>query len=279
MSRQEDIDLYRAANNTLLKCDWVISPYYTVKIIEQLKQIGEECSEPTSKREKEEVGRKIGDLLMKVNLNFSFRAVIVSEGYRAAPTIGKLSHLIESGLFEFYRLNFIAASSIWVPVVEGLLRRLPQVQFRCRNDIHKLEHLTAVHDEDQPLLDAVTFTLSPLLFEKYFESFNSDDDSVTDSLAAFNFNRNLASHLSIDAPTYCRINCLKLLNIFDSLLAIDFMLHGHYKGMFDGKDEFISLREKYYEHLTSTAFTVGEETRLKLLNSHSEFHRHFYMGN
>lgn len=273
MVEQKVVDEYKAINDKLLLYDWFVSPYYSVLEFSKIKKLTAKLSSPIGKTEKESFGQSFADMLIKGNLNYRFRSIVMFEGYRVTPNLRKFSHLFEAGLFEFYRLNFIACLGIWIPIVEGVIRSFLNVTFEKnlkRDDLRKLQ---AKHSEEQPFLNAIIDAVSNYLLNTFFKSVHGLSD-----LGAHNFNRHFFSHSISNEPLYCRDNCLKLLNIFDSFLAIDFIVDSCFKGIFDGNHERINEREQYYECLVKGAFSDKEIFRTELLKDHPFFNEAFYFG-
>jgi len=86
--------------------------------------------------------------------------------------------------------------------------------------INNLKKLKANKSEFQDLFDVIVELLTAFLSETFFKGVNNLSD-----LPAHNLNRHFFSHSISNEPNYCRENCLKLLNIIDSFLALDFILY------------------------------------------------------
>ena len=276
MVEQKVVDEYKAINDKLLLYDWFVSPYYSGLEFNKIKELTANLHSPIGKTEKESFGQSFADMLIKGNLNYHFRSIVMFEGYRVTPNLMKFSHLFEAGLFEFYRLNFIACLGIWIPIVEGVIRSFLNVAIGERfkkDDLKKLRKIQAKHSEEQPFLDAIIDTVSSYLSKTFFKKV----DKLSD-LCAHNFNRHFFSHSISNEPLYCRDNCLKLLNIFDSFLAIDFIADSCFKGIFDGTHQRINEREQYYRCLVKGALSDKEIFRIELLKDHTFFNEPFYFG-
>ena len=269
----EDVRHYRSINKKLAKYDWFISPYYSRMNLKRVIDFLDRQTAPQNKRDREVVGRKIADMLIRLNLEFGFRAVIVYEGYRMTPNVSKFSHLIEAGLFEMYTANHITCLSVWTPIVEGVFRSMlkmpPTKDFRIE-DVMKLK---AKQSEYQPFLTAILKTITRFLQRTLYSSYRNSQ-----LCSSYNLNRHLLVHLSSNEPTYCRNNCLRLLNVLDSLLAIDFIITDEYRGIFDGNSPRVKHREQYYELLMRFAFSKVGEMRFALPEDHPNFSEEFYFG-
>ena len=272
MVEQKVVDEYKAINDKLLLYDWFVSPYYSGLEFSKIKELTAKLSSPIGKTEKESFGQSFADMLIKGNLNYHFRSIVMFEGYRVTPNLRKFSHLFEAGLFEFYRLNFIACLGIWIPIVEGVIRSFLNVTFG-RFERDDLRTLRAKHSEEQPFLNAIIDTALNYLLKTFFKRV----DKLSD-LGAHNFNRHFFSHSISNKPLYCRDNCLKLLNIFDSFLAIDFIVDTCFKGVFDGTHKRINEREQYYRCLVKDALSDKEIFRTEFLKDHPFFNELFYFG-
>lgn len=272
MVEQKVVDDYKAINDKLLLYDWFVSPYYSGLEFSKIKKLTAKLSSPIGKTEKESFGQSLADMLIKGNLDYHFRSIVMFEGYRVTPNLRKFSHLFEAGLFEFYRFNFIACLGIWIPIVEGVIRSFLNVTFGDiqRNDLRNLQ---AKHSEEQPFLNEIIDTALKYLSNTFFKSVHGLSD-----LNAHNFNRHFFSHSLSNEPLYCRDNCLRLLNIFDSFLAIDFIVDSSFKGIFDGTHKRINEREQYYSCLVKGALSDKEVFRTELLKDHPFFNEQFYFG-
>jgi len=93
MILQDTIDTYRSINEKLFMYDWFVSPYYSGLEVNSLKNTTDRLTSPTSKEHKEKVGRMLGDKLIKGNLDYHFRSIIIFEGYRVTPNLKKFSHI------------------------------------------------------------------------------------------------------------------------------------------------------------------------------------------
>jgi hypothetical protein len=272
MVEQKVVDDYKTINDKLLLYDWFVSPYYSGIEFNKIRKLTAKLSSPTGRTEKEAFSKSFVDMLIKGNLNYHFRSIVVFEGYRVTPNLRKFSHLFEAGLFEFYRLNFITCLGVWIPIIEGVIRSFLNVTFDesvNRNDLRKLR---AKYSEEQPFLDAVIDTILKYLSETFFKNVHGQSD-----LGAHNFNRHFFSHSISNEPLYCRDNCLRLLNIFDSFLAIDFIVDSYFKAIFDGSHKRIKEREQYYRRIES-ALSDRDIFRTELLKDHPFFNEQFYFG-
>lgn len=273
MIDQSVIDDYKAVNDKLLEWDWFVSPYYSGLEFDQLKQFTSKLGSPHTKEESERIGNAIANMLMRGNLNFHFRAIVLYEGYRVTPNLRKFSHLFEAGLLEFYRLNFIGCLGIWIPIVEGVARSFLGLTFGSRFNREDLRNLCAKESQCQPFLDAIVDALLKFFAATFYKNVTSLSD-----LGAQNLNRHFFSHSLSHEPLYCHDNCLKLLNVFDAFLSIDFIVDSCFRPFFDGRHERIKLREKYYEEVMDSAFSKLELFRLNLLEDHPNFDKEFYYG-
>lgn len=184
----------------------------------------------------------------------------------------KFSHIFEVGMLEFYRCNYIACLGVWIPIVEGVIRSFLGVTFGriVRDD---LKNLRAKSIEEQQFLDKIVECILQYLSETFFKNVNGIAD-----LSSNNFNRHFFSHSISSEPLYCQENCLKLLNIFDSFLAIDFIINEGFKALFDGTDEKIKIREAYYLEMVRDAFSDFNLLKLELLKDHRYFDQDFYFS-
>lgn len=273
MSIDEDAAIYRSLNEKLKKYDWFVSPYYSRLQLNPLFELLDKHPDPTDLDYKETVGEEIAGLLIKANLEPHFRACIMYESYRTAPHVKKFSHLIETGLFEFYKLNFITCIAVWVPTVEGILRSLQGTRMGKQLRVDGLTSLTAKSDKLSSFLDSITETVTDSLNSVFFSRYRNGSDTP-----ANRFNRHFISHLLSEEPFYCRSNCLRLVNIIDSLLAIDLITAGNMWTLFEGNSDGVKRREDYYSYLLSSAFTVGETTRAELLTDHPFFDRKYFIA-
>lgn len=137
-----------------------------------------------------------------------------------------------------------------------------------------LQAKQAKHTGDQLFLEAIIKVVVDYLSEKFYNRVDSAKD-----LSADNFNRHYFSHLLSREPLYCRENCLRLLHVFDSLLAIDVIIDSGFKVLFDGTDKRVKEREQYYEHLMRDALSDKEIFKIELLKDHQYFDDKFYYGN
>ena len=266
MSVQEDIVRLRTLNQKLSQYEWFISPYYSWAELTPLEDFLQKNPYPEGEKEKLIGSMKISDLLVTANMNFRFRAMLMCEGYMIAPNTKKFSHVIEVGLFEFYSLNFITCSAVWIPTVEGIIRSLLKWQGTKRPNLARLRSIKASDKCLQSRVEATADAIVPFLDSTLFRSLKSEKVSPVS-----NFNRHLFTHMFSSAPWYSRSNCLRLLNVLDSLLSIDLMESGLYRPLFEGKSERVKKREAYYEFLLDFVFTEAKATRMRLLNEHSNF--------
>lgn len=273
MIDQQFIDDYRAINDKLLEWDWFVSPYYSGLEIGQLKALASRLGAPHSKEEKERIGNTIADLIVKGNFNFHFRAIVVYEGFRVTPNVRKFSHLFEAGLLELYRFNFIACLGIWIPIVEGVLRSFLGVTFSRNITWHDLTNLRAKDPSEQSFLDVIVDGILRFFSRTFYKSVDSPAD-----LGPKYLNRHFFSHSISHEPLYCRDNCLKLLNVFDAFLAIDFIVDSYFKAISDNTDEKVKLRESYYEQVMAEGLADIELFRPHLLEDHPRFDKEFYYG-
>lgn len=273
MVDEKIVDDYKAINSKLLLYDWFVSPYYSGLEFSKIRELTAKLSSPTGRTEKESFSKSFVDMLIKGNLNYHFRSIVVFEGYRVTPNLSKFSHLFEAGLFEFYRLNFITCLGVWIPIIEGVIRSFLNVTFDDRVNRNDLRKLRAKHSEEQPFLDAVIDTILNYFSETFFKNVHGQSD-----LGVHNFNRHFFSHSISNEPLYCRDNCLRLLNVFDSFLAIDFIVDTCFKGVFDGTHKRINEREQYYSCLVKGALSDKEVFRTELLKDHPFFNEQFYFG-
>lgn len=273
MSIDKDAAMYRNLNEKLRKYDWFVSPYYSQLQLGPLFELLDNQPEPTNRHDKEKFGRIIADHLIKANLGPHFRACIIFESYRVAPHVNKFSHLVEAGLFEFYKLNLITCLAVWVPTIEGILRSLLKIRPGKRLRFDGLTSLTAKNDKLNSFLDSITETIVDLLKSSFF--LRSKNDQFP---PANRFSRHFISHLLSEEPFYCRSNCLRLLNIIDSLLMIDLINSGSYRAFFEGKSDRVKERERYYSFLLNSAFADAEMNRAKLLEDHPFFDKDYFMA-
>ena len=270
MNEQEIRD-YKDINASLIKWGWLVSPYYTGRERKHLMSLASKIDTLHGKKEKDQVSTEIGSLILQSNLNYHFRAVTVFEGYRSMPNMKKFSHLFEAGLLEFYQFNYIACLGIWIPIVEGITRSMIGITFSRHFQEDLMKELRAKFSCEQPFLDMII----DVLLRFYKEVFYCNVNSLSD-LSSQNFNRHFFSHSISHQPLYCRDNGLKLLNVFDTLLAIDFIVDQGFRAFFDGKDKRIKLREKYYENVLRNGLSGHEMFKLDLLKDHPHFDETFY---
>ena len=273
MIEQQIINDYAAVNDRLLPWDWFVSPYYNGLEFNKLNTFSVRLTNPYCKEEKEKIGKLVADLLLKGCLDFKFRSIVVFEGYRVTPNLCKFSHLFEAGLLELYRLNFIACLGIWVPLVEGIVRSMLGITFSHRVNRDDLKNLSANDPDEQPFLDVVVDRLLSFFSHYLYKSVNSTSD-----LGSHNLNRHFFSHAISNEPLYCRDNCLKLLNVFDALLAIDFIVDSHFKSIFDRQHERVKQRKKYYKRVLKQGLDDVNLFKLNLLEDHPHFDKDFYYG-
>ena len=268
---EQDIKNYKDINTSLIRWGWLVSPYYTDKEVNHLKSLASKIDTLHGKKDKDQVSTEIGSLILQSNFNYHFRAVAVFEGYRLTPNMKKFSHLFEAGLLEFYQFNYIACLGIWIPIVEGITRSMLGITFSRKFDKNLMKKLRAKFSCEQPFLDMII----DVLLRFYKKVFYCNVNSLKD-LSSQNFNRHFFSHSISHQPLYCRDNGLKLLNVFDTLLAIDFIVERGFRAIFDGKDERVKLREQYYENVLRNGLSDHELFRLNLLKDHPHFDEAFY---
>lgn len=226
---------------------------------------------PIGKKQKEAFGTMLAGELLKGNLNYHFRAIMVYEGYRMTPNLKKFSHIFEVGLFEFYRFNFISCLGIWFPLIEGIIRSFLGITFARDPKRDNLKNIQAKLSEYQPFLNSIIDCVLKFLSMSFFKSVEKLSD-----LPAHNFNRHFFSHMFLNEPFYCRNNCLKLLNLFDAFLAMDFIIDSHFKVFFDGTNQRIKIREQYYEQVVRDALSDLNLFKIDLLKDHQYFDEDFY---
>jgi len=267
----KDIKNYKDINDSLIKWGWLVSPYYSHGEINKLMHLSSKVDRLHGKKDKGQISNEIGKLILQGNLDYHFRAITVFEGYRATPNMKKFSHLFEAGLLELYRLNFIACLGIWIPIIEGILRSFLGITFGDKLDGNLLKNLKAKIPSQQSFLDTVTDVLIDFFNKVFYNRVNSLSD-----LSVQNLNRHFFSHTISHEPLYCMDNCLKLLNVFDTLLAIEFIVNYGFKALFNGQDERIKLREQYYEKVLRNGLSNQELLKLDLLKDHPNFDEAFY---
>lgn len=275
MSIDEVAAMYRNLNEKLKKYDWFVSPYYSQFQLDPLIELLDKRSEPTDRYHKEKVGKEIAGLLEEANLEPHFRACIMYESYITAPSVKNFSHLVEVGLFELYTFNFITCIAVWVPTVEGILRSLLKIPIgpTVGREYGRLNTLRAADSNLSSFLKSITETTVGLLKSSFYLGYTDDQNPP-----ANRFNRHFISHLLSNEPFYCRSNCLRLLNIIDSLLAIDLITTGNMRTFFEGKSDGVKKREQYYSYLQSSASPAGETTRMELLTDHPCFNKEYFMA-
>ena len=251
---------------------WFVSPYYSGLEFCQLHNIAVRLAELDPQDHTTTVNRMMGDLLVKGNLNYHFRSIIVYEGYRVTPNMQRFSHLFEAGMLELYRMSFISCLGIWIPIIEGIVRSMLNINFGrfCRN---RLRSLQAMNPAEQPFMDVLTQGILQFFEDTFYKTVRTTTD-----LDSQHLNRHFFSHANSHEPMYCRDNCLKLLNICDALLAIDFMLSSGFKTLFKGTDKRVKLREKYYQAVVQEAFNDTALVKTDLLADHPKFDLDFYYG-
>jgi len=267
----KDIKNYKDINDSLIKWGWLVSPYYSRGEINKLMSLASKTNNLHGKKDKDQVSIEIGSLILQGNLNYRFRAITVFEGYRVTPNLKKFSHLFEAGIIEFYRFNYIACLGIWIPIVEGITRSLLGITFGQSFKKNLMKNLRAKFSCEQPFLDMIIDVLLRFYKKVFYRNVNSLKD-----LSSQNFNRHFFSHSVSHQPLYCRDNCLKLLNVFDTLLAIDFIIAIGFKAIFDGRDNHIKIREQYYEKVVRQGLSNHELFKIHLLTDHPYFDENFY---
>ncbi|MBI4706890.1 MAG: hypothetical protein HY761_03070 [Candidatus Omnitrophica bacterium] len=283
MTDGELFESYNLANVKLTKYEWVISPFWFFqfvkpKFIDFIKRLP---GTPTL-RDKEHYGKMIADEIFVNTLLYKFRAILIEEGYCNLQPIDKFSHLVEIGLLELYDLNLITCEGVLTPLPEGIILQLIGEREFVRIDnsnIQRMMSLRAGRPELQPLLTYIVENLLTLLSNTLYKQVRRRSD-----LPLLNFNRHIWAHLSSIDPTYHRDNCLRMVHILDSLLAInaiikdDFIRIKHiiFETFFNGKNKLVGNREKYYEETVRNGLSNLNLRRVELLKKHPYFKEGFY---
>ncbi len=71
---------------------------------------------------------------------------------------------------------------------------------------------------------------------------------------------------------------MKLINIFDIILAINFIIDSYFKLLFDGKDEKVKKREEYYCAVVADAMSDLNLYKIELFSHHPNFNVSEYFG-
>jgi len=236
---------FDSVNQTLLEYDWIISPYLfnAPKIINFVNRLQ---ARPTAD-EKARYGNMLRQEIVQPDVfNYKSRACIVIEGYCVGKIFSEYAHLYEMGLFELYRLNWLACKGIWFPLIEGVLRKFANVDYgvaRISVVLGEFNRLITAQQGYGQWVDVLKKNITDFI-SHFYMPIGSDSDLVT-----FNFNRHYFAHAFTNLPIYHINNSLRLSQILDTLLAIDLMANGGYKVLFDGTDSRIKNRENRYEEL------------------------------
>jgi hypothetical protein len=266
----QKISIYNQINSKLIDYDFIVSPYYHGGKIKVLKKVTDKLPSTSDISTKERIGEMIAKELYKDNLSFNFRAILIVEGYMKGSFLKKLSHLIEIGMIEFYRWNFIACSAIWYPLVEGIIRELLAIPigttFRKATHFSQLRALRAIDIRFQPFLDILISNLIDYFENVLFKNVRSSSD-----LPSHNFNRHFFGHSLSSESYYYGINCLKFINIFDIFLAINQILDNHFQALFNGKSDEVKQREKYYYEIYKDSMSDLNLFKIELFKQHINF--------
>jgi len=268
---------FNEINSILLKYDCIISPYYSNGEIKKLESIAKRLPLSPTPDEKERYAEMISSTLYKENFNYHFRSIILVEGYMTSDWFCNNSHIIEIGMLEFYRFNFVSCTAIWFPFVEGILRNVLNIplgqQFNKTIHLSQLKQLQAKNSELQPFMDSLTLNLAQFLENVFFKNVHASNE-----LPSYNFNRHFFGHNLSPAPYFYSINCLRLINIFDTFLALNFIQDSYFKTLFDGTDSKVKIREKYYEDVVRDAMSDINLYKMELLKQHQNFNENEYYG-
>lgn len=276
-SYNDAIKSFSEINTKLFYYDFIISPYYTPVDLVLLKQSIENAPLDCDKVEKEKISELIAERLYQLNMNFSFRAHLIVEGYMEASWFKHVSHIVEIGMIEFYKFNFITCIAVWFPLVEGIIREILHIplgkMFNRIDDINKLKLLKPNNVKNEYFLEMLISQLSDYLQNVFYKKISTESD-----IPAHNFNRHFIGHYLSTDSYYYSINCLKLLSIFDLLLAINFLVDSEFNAFFNDTNDKTTKRIIYYEIVLKDSLSEINLQRTSLLTDHHDFKPERFFG-
>jgi len=271
------IESFSEINKKLIHYDFLISPYYSGIELVLLKQYIEKLPIDVELSRKEIISEAVSNGLYNLNMDFPFRARLITEGYMKASWFGDISHMVEIGLIEFYRLNFVTCVAVWFPLVEGILRKLLQIPvgkpFRKKESLQRIMKLVPKLKKNEYFIKVLTSQLVDFLENVYFKEIDAESD-----LPSHNFNRHFIGHNLSAKPYYFSINCLRLLSILDLILAINFLVDSEFNAFFENDGEEVTKRITYYGEVFQDATSEMNLRRIAILCDHKNFKKDLSFG-